>query len=73
MQICIKMLIGLALLGIASCVVGTYADDDGYHYSPYYQEYRGYPEDYWNNRPDYGYHRDRESHERREHHEEERH
>jgi hypothetical protein len=67
MKLWTKILIVIIFLGTASCVVGTYPDDDGYRYSPYYQEYRGYPEDYFNNRPDYGYHRDRDRHEREEH------
>jgi hypothetical protein len=60
MKMCTRILIGLALLGTASCVAGTYPDDDGYRHNPRYDEYRGYPDYYWYNRPDYGYHRDHE-------------
>jgi len=66
MKICIGALIILSVAALASCVVASYPDDDNYYYSPYYDEYRGYPEYYWYNRPDYGYHRDRDRHERRE-------
>lgn len=73
MKACIKILIVLSLLTTASCVVATYPDDDEYYYGPYREEYRGYPDYYWYNRPDYGYHRDRDRREREEHREHERH
>ena len=73
MRTCIKIMIVLSLLAPASCVVAPYPDGNGY----YYDDYRGYPDYYWYNRPDYdGRYRDRdrgEGHERREHEEHERH
>ena len=63
MKIGTKILLLLLLLGTASCAIQTYPDDGSYPSTPYY---RGYPDDYFNNRPGYDFDRGGE---RREHHE----
>lgn len=55
MRLYAKLLIVAILTGTASCVVGPYPDDGYYRSNRYYHDdrYRGYPVDYWNDRPDY--------------------
>jgi hypothetical protein len=48
MKNAVSILLLLAVLGLSACAAGTPDRDDGRYYRT-----RGYPEDYFNNRPDY--------------------